>query len=67
MYECDICLAKIKKGNKNKHGKSMKHKNYCSNLIINKYIVKKMNLIILKIFLNRTMSAIKRNLTTLVF
>ena len=24
MYECDICLAKIKKRNKNKHEKSMK-------------------------------------------
>ena len=25
MYECDICLAKIKKRNKNKHEKSLKH------------------------------------------
>ena len=41
MYECDICLAKIIKRNKNKHEKSMEHNYYCSNLIINKYIVNK--------------------------
>ena len=41
MYECEICLAKIKKRNKNKHEQSKKHNCYCSNLIINKYIVNK--------------------------
>ena len=40
MYECDICLAKIKKRNKNKHEKSMKHRYFFSNMIVNKYIVK---------------------------
>ena len=40
MYECNICLTKIKKRNKNKHEKLMKHKYILSNLIINKYIVK---------------------------
>ena len=40
MYECDICLAKIKKRNKNKHEKSMKHRCFFSNMIVNKYIVK---------------------------
>ena len=39
--ERDICHAKIKKQNKKKHEQSKKHKNYCSNLIINKYIVNK--------------------------
>ena len=41
MYECDICLAKIKKQNKKKHEQMTKHKYYCSNLIINKFIVNK--------------------------
>ena len=40
MYECDICLAKIKKRNKNKHEKSMKHRYFSSNMIANEYIVK---------------------------
>ena len=40
MYECDICLTEIKKRNKNKHEKSMKHNYFLSNLIINKHIVK---------------------------
>ena len=40
MYECSICLAKIKKRNKNKHEKSMKHRYFLSNMIVNKYIVK---------------------------
>ena len=40
MYECSICLAKIKKQNKNKHEKTMKHRYFLSNLIVNKYIVK---------------------------
>ena len=38
MEECNFCLTKIKKQNKNKHEQSKKHK-YFSNLIINKYIV----------------------------
>ena len=41
MYECDICLAKIKKRNKNKHEKSLRHRYFLSNNIVNKYIVKK--------------------------
>ena len=41
MYDCDICLAKIEKRNKIKDEKSMKHRNFLSNMIINKYIVKK--------------------------
>ena len=40
MEECDICLTRIKKRNKNKHEQSKKHKYYYSNLIIYKYIVK---------------------------
>ena len=39
MYECDICLAKIKKRN-NKHEKSIKHRYFLSNTIVNKYVVK---------------------------
>ena len=39
MEECNICLTKLKKRNKNKHEQSKKHKSF-SNLIINKYIVK---------------------------
>ena len=38
MEECNICLSKIKKRNKNKHEQSNKH-NFFSNLIIKKYIV----------------------------
>ena len=44
MYECDICLAKIKKRNKNKHEKSMKHRYFLSNMIVNKYIVKNIDI-----------------------
>ena len=44
MYECDICLAKIKKQNKNKHEKSMKHRYFLSNMIVNKYIVKNIDI-----------------------
>ena len=40
MYECDICLAKIKKRNRKKHGKSIKHRYFLSNNIVNKYVVK---------------------------
>ena len=40
MEECDICLTKIKKRNKNKHEQSKKHKYYSSNLILYKYIVR---------------------------
>ena len=40
MYECYICLAKIKKRNKNKHEKLMKHRYFLSNMMVNKYIVK---------------------------
>ena len=39
MEECNICLTKIKKRNKNNHEQSKKHQNF-SNLIINKYIVR---------------------------
>ena len=41
MIECDICLTKIKKQNRKKHKQTKKHKHYCSNLIVNKYIVNK--------------------------
>ena len=40
MYECDICRAKIKKRNKNKHEKSMKLRYFSSNMLVNKYVVK---------------------------
>ena len=40
MYECSICLAKIKKQNQNKHEKSMKPRCFLSNIFVNKYIVK---------------------------
>ena len=40
MYECDICLAKIQKQNKNKHEKSIKHRYLLTNMTVNKYIVK---------------------------
>ena len=40
MYECDICLAKFKKRNENKHEKSIKQRYFLSNMIVNKYIVK---------------------------
>ena len=45
MYECEICPAKIKKRNKNKHEKSMKHRYFLSNKIVNKYIVKNNDII----------------------
>ena len=41
MIECYICLTKIKNQNKKKHELMKKHKYYCSNLFINKYIVNK--------------------------
>ena len=39
MEECNICLTKIKKRNKNKHDQSKKRK-YFSNLNIKKYFVR---------------------------
>ena len=44
MNEFDICLAEIKKRNKNKHEKLMKHRYFLSNLIVNKYIVKNIDI-----------------------
>ena len=41
MIECDICLTKIKKQYRKKHEKMKKHNFFCSNLIINRYIVNK--------------------------
>ena len=49
MEECDICLTKIKKRYRKKHKQTKKHKYFLSNLISNKYIVKKMKLIISEI------------------
>ena len=40
MEECNICLTKIKKRNKNKQERSKKHKHFFSNLIIKKYVIK---------------------------
>ena len=40
MEECDICLTKIKKRNKNKHHQSNKHRYFLSIPIIIKYIVR---------------------------
>ena len=40
MYECGICLAKIKKRNKNKHEYSMKQNYFLSNMIVNQHVVK---------------------------
>ena len=39
MEECNICLTKIKK-RKKRHEQSKKHKYFFSNLILNKYVVK---------------------------
>ena len=44
MYECDICLAKIKQRNKSKHENSMKHRYFLSNMIVRKYIVKNIDI-----------------------
>ena len=35
-----MCLAKIKKVNKTKHEKLMKHRYFLSNMIVNRYILK---------------------------
>ena len=40
MEECDICLTKNKKRNKNKHQQSKKDRYFLSNLTIIKYIVR---------------------------
>ena len=64
MEECDICLSKIKKRNKNKHEQTKKHKYYYSNLIINKYIVRNYEMKNLKISFDHTMTNINRNLIT---
>ena len=60
MEECDICLTKIKKRNKNKHERSKEHKYFLSNLIINNYLKKRMKSINLKISSNHTMMSIKK-------
>ena len=40
MEKCDICLTKIKKRNKKRHQESKKHKDFLSNLVINKHVVR---------------------------
>ena len=40
MEECDICLTKIKKRNKNRYQESKNYNYFLSNLTINKYIVR---------------------------
>ena len=40
MEECDTCLTKIKKQNKNRHQQSKKHRYFLSNLNISKYFVR---------------------------
>ena len=40
MEECDICLTKIRKRNRIKHEQSKKHRDFLSNLIIKKYIIR---------------------------
>ena len=67
MYECDICLAKINKRNKNKHEQYKKHKFYCSNLIINKYIVNKDEFNNFEGIFESHYISRKKNLTTLMF
>ena len=47
MEECNICLTKIKKRNKNKHEQSKQHKIFPS-LIMNKYIVRNPEIINIK-------------------
>ena len=45
MYECEICLPKIKRLNKKKHEKWMQHRYFLSKMIVNKYIVKNNDII----------------------
>ena len=40
MYRCDICDTNLLKRNKTKHEQPKKHKNYYSNLILNRYVIK---------------------------
>ena len=51
MYECNICLTKLKERNKNKHEKSKKHRSFLSNMIVIKYIVKNIDINNFKDFL----------------
>ena len=44
MYECDICPVNFEKRNKNKQEKSMKHRFLLSKMIVNKYIVKNIDI-----------------------
>ena len=65
MEECDLCLTKKKRNNK-EHEQSKKHK-YSSNLIINKYIVKTNEIDNFKISFNHSMTSINRDLITFLY
>ena len=39
MYRCELCNGNLLKKNKTKHNQSKKHK-YYSNLILNRYLIK---------------------------
>ena len=39
MYRCDLCNTIVQKRNKTKHNRSKKHK-YYSNLILNRYVIR---------------------------
>ena len=43
MYRCELCNVFLQKRNKTKHTQTKKHKHY-SNLILNRYVIKNVEL-----------------------
>ena len=39
MYRCELCNTILQESNKTKHKRTKKHE-YCSNLILNRYVIK---------------------------
>ena len=44
MYRCDLCNTKLLKRNKTKHNQTKKHE-YYSSLILNRYVIKNVEVI----------------------
>ena len=60
MYRCELCNTILLKRNKTKHNQTRKHK-YYSKLILNRYVIKNVQVIKLKIYLTLLSLNIQKN------
>ena len=59
MYRCELCNTYLLDRNETKHNQTKKHK-YCSNLILNRYVIKNAELNIFKDIFNPYLTANRR-------